>query len=94
MISRLWKAGVCCVIVAPSAAFAHVGHVGELAGHGHLIGLTGLAAAAAMAALLAKLSKDKIMQDDQAEENGDSRDEGAGENGADTTSEQGELSHG
>ncbi len=94
MISRLWKAAALCCLAAPSTAFAHVGHVGELAGHGHLIGLAGLAAAAAMAALLAKLSKDKIAKDDQAEESGDGRDEGASEQGAESTQEQGELSHG
>ena len=49
-----------CMIVAacvPHTAFAHVGHIGELAGHGHLIGLAGLAGAAVMAGLLAKWGK-------------------------------------
>lgn len=41
-------------MLMPKGAFAHVGHIGELAGHGHLIGLAGLAASAAMAAWLAK----------------------------------------
>ena len=33
-------------------AFAHLGHVGEVAGHSHWIGLAGIAAAAGIAALL------------------------------------------
>ena len=35
--------------LSPVAAFAHWGHLGELAGHGHLVA-AGLAAAAAVAA--------------------------------------------
>lgn len=34
-------------------ANAHLGHVGELAGHGHLAGIAALGAAAAIAAALA-----------------------------------------
>ena len=46
-----------------SSANAHIGHVGEVAGHGHLIGLAGLAAAAAMAALLAMRAKNKAKKE-------------------------------
>lgn len=34
-------------------AYAHLGHVGELAGHGHLAGIAALGAAAVIAAALA-----------------------------------------
>lgn len=37
----------------PKLAHAHWGHVGEVAGHGHIIGIGALAAAAALAAALA-----------------------------------------
>jgi hypothetical protein len=40
------------IVFAPSA-HAHWGHVGEVAGHGHIIGIGALAAAAALAAALA-----------------------------------------
>lgn len=55
-------------MMVTSAAQAHIGHIGEVAGHGHLIGLAGLAAAAAMAALLAKLSKDETGKDEASDE--------------------------
>ena len=42
------------VFVAPVSAHAHLGHVGELAGHGHLIGIAAGVAAAVLAALIAK----------------------------------------
>jgi hypothetical protein len=47
------------VLVAGSHAHAHWGHVGELAGHGHLIGLGAVVAAGALAAILAKGVKKK-----------------------------------
>ena len=40
--------------LAAGPAFAHVGHIGELAGHSHWIGVAALAAAAAVAALAAR----------------------------------------
>lgn len=43
-----------CVFLAlmmPNSAFAHIGHVGELAGHGHLIGLAALGLAGLAAAI-------------------------------------------
>ncbi len=41
----------------PAPAFAHWGHVGELAGHGHLIGLGALVGAAALAEALRRARK-------------------------------------
>lgn len=40
------------VLVMPTPAFAHWGHVGELAGHGHWIAIGAAATAAALAAWL------------------------------------------
>ena len=54
----------CGLALAPSAAHAHLGHVGELAGHSHWLGLGALAAAAAAIALLPKKKK----KDDKGEE--------------------------
>ena len=45
--------------LAPTLAHAHWGHVGELAGHGHIIGIGALAGAAALAAALRKPRRDK-----------------------------------
>ncbi|MCR9135415.1 MAG: hypothetical protein NXI27_05435 [Alphaproteobacteria bacterium] len=44
-------------VLTVSMAHAHVGHVGELAGHAHWVGLAALIGAAAMAALAAKSKK-------------------------------------
>lgn len=38
---------------APSAAFAHAGHIGELAGHAHWVGVAALAGAALVAGIAA-----------------------------------------
>ncbi len=40
-------------IMPATSAHAHWGHVGELAGHGHIVGIAALAGAAALAAALA-----------------------------------------
>lgn len=40
-------------------AFAHMGHVGEVAGHSHWVGLAAALGAAAIAALAHKIGKDK-----------------------------------
>jgi hypothetical protein len=54
-------------------ALAHWGHLGELAGHGHLAGLALGAAAAVMAAALVVKGRDEAGQDEAG------RDEGAGD---------------
>ncbi len=51
-------------LILPSAASAHGGHIGELAGHSHWIGVAALAGAAAIAAVVAAKSRKK---DDKAE---------------------------
>lgn len=53
------------VAAVPLPAFAHLGHVGEVAGHGHWLGYGALVAAAAALALLAKQRR----REEKAEEN-------------------------
>ena len=53
----------------PTPAFAHWGHVGELAGHGHIIAIGAAAAAAALTAALLKPDREKQAEDEtEAEE--------------------------
>jgi hypothetical protein len=59
--------GMASAITLPKLAFAHLGHVGDIAGHGHLIGLAGLAAAGAGAIVLGILRGGKTKADDEAE---------------------------
>jgi len=49
--------GTISVFIAPVGAMAHVGHVGELAGHSHWVGVAAVVGAAAVAAIAAKLRK-------------------------------------
>ena len=48
-------------------AHAHLGHLGEVAGHGHWIGLGPLAGAAILAGLLGKGKKPEAEHDDEPE---------------------------
>ena len=66
-------AGTTMVFGGVPAALAHWGHLGELAGHGHLAGLALGAAAAVMAAALVVKGRDEAGQDEAG------RDEGAGD---------------
>jgi hypothetical protein len=55
-------------ILVTSPAYAHFGHVGELAGHSHWIGLAAAAAAAAIAtAVTVQGKKEKAAKEDKAE---------------------------
>ena len=57
------------MVAAPKLAFAHIGHIGDLAGHGHLIGLAGLAATGAGAVLWGILrAGDKTADEDSPED--------------------------
>lgn len=49
--------GTISVFIVPVGAMAHVGHVGELAGHSHWVGVAAVVGAAAVAAIAAKLRK-------------------------------------
>lgn len=53
--------------VFATPAFAHLGHVGELAGHAHWVGLGALVVAGALAAAIGKLT-DKSSDEDELEE--------------------------
>ena len=66
-------AGTTMVFGGVPAALAHWGHLGELAGHGHLAGLALGAAAAVMAAALVVKGRDEAGRDEAG------RDEGAGD---------------
>lgn len=64
--------------LAPTTAFAHGGHLGELAGHAHWIGVAALAGAALVAGVVALKDRKKKDADD-APEAGSQDDETAGE---------------
>lgn len=51
-------------LILPTQAFAHLGHLGELAGHSHWIALGAGAVAIAIAGLVAKGEKDKEESDE------------------------------
>ncbi|MEQ8306742.1 MAG: hypothetical protein RIA09_09290 [Hoeflea sp.] len=57
----------------PTMAFAHGGHVGELAGHSHWVGWAAAAAAAALAAWAAKRGNkaDSEAEEDTAADDGE-----------------------
>ncbi|MTI43855.1 hypothetical protein JM93_02297 [Roseibium hamelinense] len=52
-------------ILVPTAAFAHAGHLGELAGHSHWIGVAALAGAVALAGALALKGRKKTAAEDE-----------------------------
>jgi len=52
----------------PTAALAHFGHVGEVAGHSHWVAVGAVMAAAAIAALAAKMNKGDKARDETPEE--------------------------
>jgi Family of unknown function (DUF6732) len=58
MINRAALSGIFSLILTTSA-FAHAGHVGELAGHAHWVGVAALAGAALVAGLVAMKGKKK-----------------------------------
>ncbi|MDF1736064.1 MAG: hypothetical protein P1U37_12310 [Minwuia sp.] len=59
--------GTISVFIVPVGALAHVGHVGELAGHSHWVGVAAVVGAVAVAAIAAKLRKRGERTDDEAE---------------------------
>ncbi|MES0809985.1 DUF6732 family protein [Roseibium sp. SCPC15] len=65
MTQRTILAGLAAAIL-PTSAFAHGGHLGELAGHSHWVGVAALAGAALVAGLVAlKGRKQKDAEDAQ-----------------------------
>lgn len=68
------------IIASTQPAMAHLGHVGELAGHGHWIGLGALGVAAGLAAAAALAEKRRRRREkDAAEEEADATPETAEE---------------
>ena len=55
-------------LLVPSVAFAHAGHVGDLAGHSHWVGWAAAAAAAAVTAWAIKRGNKAKADDDTADE--------------------------
>ncbi|MCF2905766.1 hypothetical protein L0666_12280 [Octadecabacter sp. CECT 8868] len=53
---------------AVSPALAHIGHIGEVAGHGHWIALGGIAIAVGIAALGARKKSDDTQAEEDASE--------------------------
>ena len=62
----------------PTSAFAHVGHLGELAGHSHWVGAAALAGAALVAGLVA-LKGRKNKESDEAQDVEGDEEEASGE---------------
>ncbi|WP_299809940.1 DUF6732 family protein [uncultured Roseibium sp.] len=77
MFHRTILAGLAAVFI-PTSAFAHGGHLGELAGHSHWIGAAALAGAALVAGIIA-LQGRKKKQTDEAPEAETAEEETAGE---------------
>lgn len=66
------------IAAAPVPALAHLGHVGEAAGHSHWIGLAALGLAAGILALLPRRKrKEEEASGEAAEAEGDTQDAGA-----------------
>lgn len=51
-----------------SPAYAHLGHVGELAGHAHWVGLGAVVVAGALAIAIGKLTENETDEDDSEDE--------------------------
>ncbi|MEM8702705.1 MAG: DUF6732 family protein [Pseudomonadota bacterium] len=70
MSDRIHLIGLLTVFV-PSTAFAHGGHLGELAGHSHWIGVAAVAGAALVAGLVALKDRKKKTAEDTPEAAGE-----------------------
>jgi len=77
MIQRSVLFGLAAVLL-PSSAFAHGGHIGELAGHSHWVGVAALAGAALVAGVIALKDRKRKKEDEAPEATADT-DESAGE---------------
>ncbi|MCV0425845.1 MAG: hypothetical protein K5905_10250 [Roseibium sp.] len=77
MIHRTLLAGLSAALL-PTSAFAHGGHLGELAGHSHWVGVAALAGAALVAGLVA-LKGRKTKETDETQDVQGEEDEASGE---------------
>ncbi len=66
----------CVILCAPLPALAHIGHVAEVAGHGHLVAIGAMIAAAVIGGLIAKAPK-KEKVDRETENDPDGAEEDA-----------------
>ena len=66
----------CVILCAPLPALAHIGHVAEVAGHGHLVAVGAMVAAAVLGGLIVKAPKEQDI-DAETENDPDSADEDA-----------------
>ncbi|POF34332.1 DUF6732 family protein [Roseibium marinum] len=66
MFHRTILAGLAAILI-PTSAFAHGGHLGELAGHSHWIGAAALAGAALVAGIVALQGRKKKQAEDAPE---------------------------
>jgi len=69
MIHRILIAGL--LAATPTAALAHAGHLGELAGHSHWVGVAALAGAALVAGVIALKGRKRKQEDDTADVDAD-----------------------
>ena len=56
------------ITLAASPAFAHIGHLADIGGHGHWIALGGIAIAAGIALLGGRKKKDADQVEDESED--------------------------
>ncbi|MHA7774526.1 DUF6732 family protein [Roseibium sp. M-1] len=77
MIQRSVLFGLAAALL-PSSAYAHGGHLGELAGHSHWVGVAALAGAALVAGIIALKDK-KQKKDGGAPDASADKEEHAGE---------------
>lgn len=66
-VQYLWFSGVVFAAMGVSNAHAHLGHVGELAGHSHWIGIGAIVVAGAIAVAAAKIKKENSQDTDEKE---------------------------
>ena len=66
----------CFVLWVPLPALAHIGHVAEVAGHGHLVAVGAVVAAAVIGGLIAKIPKKQDVET-EAENDPDGAEEDA-----------------
>jgi len=74
-LTHLFRMAAAGAVFLPASAFAHPGHIGDMAGHSHWLGAAALFGAAALAGFLAmkhrKKAKDEIAAEDQVETDAD-----------------------
>ncbi|MEO9527916.1 DUF6732 family protein [Roseibium sp.] len=73
MTHRTVFAGLAAAVL-PTSAFAHGGHLGDLAGHSHWVGVAALAGAALIAGVIALKGRKRAQEDDSAEQDAEDAD--------------------